>query len=56
LAAAFATGVLAGGKAQRAHELSRVLKTAQSTEFSNEGDGHCELDTAHGLEGLDDRE
>jgi hypothetical protein len=55
LAAAFATGVLTGRKAQIAHELSRVVKTAQVAELGHEGDGPRELDTAHGLESLDDR-
>ena len=54
LAAAFATGVFTGGEAERAHERSRILETGQITEFSNEGDGHRELDAAHRLEGLND--
>lgn len=54
LAAVFATGVLSGRKAEIAHELSGVLKTGQIPEFSDEGDGHRELDTAHGLKSLDD--
>jgi hypothetical protein len=54
LATAFATGVLTGGESQIAHELSRVLEACQVAEFSDEGDGHRELDAAHGLESLDD--
>ena len=54
LAAAFATGVLTGGEAQIAHELSGVLETGQVAEFGDEGDGHRELDAAHRLERLDD--
>jgi hypothetical protein len=53
--AAFATGVLAGGEAPRAHELSRVVKTGEVAELGDEGDGRRALDPAHGLERLDDR-
>src|SRR5688572_4689040 len=54
LAAAFATGVLTGRKAQIAHELSGVLEPSQVAEFGDEGDGYGELDATHRLEGLHD--
>ena len=54
LAAAFAPGGLTGGESPRAHERSRVLATGEVAERSDEGDGHHELEAAHGLERLDD--
>ena len=54
LAVAFATEGRTGGEAERAHELSWILETGPITEFSHAGDGHRELDAAHGLERLDD--
>ena len=54
-AAAFATGVLTGGKAQRARERSGVVKTREVAEFGDESDGPGELDATHGLDSLDDR-
>ena len=55
LTAAFATGVLTGGEAQSAHELSGVVATSAVAECSHDGDGDGELDAAPGLESLDDR-
>jgi hypothetical protein len=54
LAAACATGVLTGRKAQRAHELAGVLEPSQVAEFGDEGDGHGALDATHRLEDLHD--
>jgi hypothetical protein len=54
LAAPFATGVLTGSESQRAHELSRVIKTGQVAEFGDVRDSHGELDAAPRLDSLDD--
>ena len=54
LAAALATGGRPGSAAQIAHERSRGLETGQVAACGAAGDGHGELDAAHGLEGLDD--
>src|SRR5262245_56840666 len=54
LATALATGVLTGGETQIAHQLSRVVEPGEVAEFSDEGDGHRELDAAQSLQRLDD--
>jgi len=49
------TGIFRGREPQIIHELSRVLKACEVTQFRHGGHRHGELDTAQGLEGLDHR-
>ena len=49
------TGIFRECEPQVIHELSGVLETRQVAQFGHRSDCHSELDTAQGLEGLDDR-
>jgi hypothetical protein len=48
-----AAGVLGGGEAEIAHELSWIIETGQVAEFGDERDGGEELYASEGLDGLD---
>ena len=53
LPAMVASRVLRGNQPQEFHQFSWVLTTRQVTDFGHHGDGHGELHTPQGLEGLD---
>ena len=53
LPAMVASRVLRGNQPQEFHQFSWVLTTRQVADFGHHGDGHGELHTPQGLEGLD---
>ena len=55
LAPPFPTGVCRRRQAQVTHELAGGSNTGQVAPFGDDGDGHGDLDTPQGLEGLDHR-